>query len=54
MNIKLAKKLERQARATEKAMGNYSLGCKRAQGIKYSTNKLWKHNDVTTRETFNG
>ena len=46
MNIKLKRKLERQAKATERQMGNYSLGCKKAKGTKYSTNGLWKHNDL--------
>lgn len=43
MNIKLQKKLERQARMTERLMGNYSLGCKKAKGTKYSNRGLWSH-----------
>lgn len=54
MNIKLKRKLERQARATERALGNYSLGCKKAKGTKYSTSRLWNHNNTDLRETYQG
>ena len=54
MNIKLAKKLERQAKAQDRALTFYTLGVKKAGSVKHSQNKLWKHNDTKLRETFNG
>ena len=52
MNIKLQRKLERQAKQQERLLTGYSLGVKKAKGTKFSTNRLWNHNNIDKSNEF--
>ena len=43
---KLQKKLARQAKTTERLMGNYTVGSKKGGSVRFANNGLWKHNDL--------
>ena len=43
MSEKLKKKLARQSKLTEKLMGNYSVGCRKASRVHYSRNAKWSY-----------
>lgn len=47
MNTKLQSKLARQAKQTERLMGNYSVGQKRSTRVTFSRNAHWSHIDTT-------
>lgn len=47
MNTKLQAKLARQAKQTERLMGNYALGQKRSTRVTFARNAHWNHIDTT-------
>lgn len=47
MKTELQKKLDRQAKQTERRMGMYSLGSKGTTRITFARNAHWNHIDTT-------